>query len=96
MPIVQAADSSIDLYHVMAYDNWYDGLAEGSLNYFQDVYLNWVNKPSSYCVGCAPIANFTGVNASKLVMGVMASNSAGSTAPTGQVIDQFQAWLKQN
>ena len=43
VPIVQLADDSIDFYQPQAYNNWYDGLPGGSLDYFRDVYLNWRN-----------------------------------------------------
>jgi chitinase len=90
------ASNSIDLVLVQAYNNWYDGLTEGSLQYLQDTYLNWINQPSPYCTGCTIIANFTGITQKKLVLGVPASNSAGQNAPSGSTIDQFQNWLQQN
>ena len=96
MPIWNAAGPHIDLVLVQAYNNWYDGLTEGSLAYLQDTYLNWVNLPSPFCSGCSIIANFTGVNTSKLLIGVPASNTAGQTAPTGAVVDAFQSWLSSN
>lgn len=43
VPIVQLADDYIDFYQPQAYNNWYDGLPGGSLDYFRDVYLNWRN-----------------------------------------------------
>ena len=43
VPIVKLADDSIDFYQPQAYNNWYDGLPGGSLDYFRDVYLNWRN-----------------------------------------------------
>lgn len=45
-----------------------------------------------------PIPNFKGVSANKLMMGVLASTSAGGAqyyAPSS-VITQFKTWLKQN
>lgn len=41
--VIEAADSSIDFYHVKAYSNWYDGYNHTSLQYLQDIYLNWRN-----------------------------------------------------
>jgi chitinase len=43
VPIINLADQYIDFYQPQAYNNWYDGFAGGSLNYFKDVYLNWRN-----------------------------------------------------
>lgn len=43
VPIINLADSAIDYYQPQAYNNWYDGLAGGSLDYYKDVYLNWRN-----------------------------------------------------
>lgn len=96
VPIYNMAGSSIDLVLVQAYNNWYDGQVEGSLAYLQDTYLNWINVLSPFCVGCSVIANFTGIAQNKLLIGVPASNTAGQSAPTGAVVDQFQQWLLTN
>ena len=97
MPIINIAGSSIDLVQVMAYNNWYDSLPGGSLQYLQDVTLQWLNKPSTFCVGCTVIANFSGVNASKLSIGVLASSSAGGPSYYNppSVILSYTNWLKQ-
>lgn len=93
MPILKNTITLIDIVLIQAYNNWYDSLTEGSLNYFQDIYLNWINQPSPFCSGCSIIANFTGVPMNKVVIGFPASTSAGNTPPTPQVIDQFQTWI---
>lgn len=92
--IIKLADSSIDYYQPKAYSNWESGFPGGTLNYFQDVYLNWRNY-KALCDGCIPIPNFSGVAASKLVMGVLASPDARTpefyAAP--QVIRDLKNWL---
>ncbi len=75
VPVIQLADTSIDFYHVKAYSNWYDGYTHTSLEYLQDVYLNWRNL-QGYCQGCKPIPNFKGVASTKLLIGVLASSDA--------------------
>jgi chitinase len=69
----------------------------GSLAYFQDVYLNWRNLQGPVSWG-SPIPNFAGVNGNKLLMGLLASNSAGGPSyyATPDVIEQFKAWLAAN
>ena len=83
---------------VQAYNNWYDGLQGGTLQYIQDVFLNWINAKSPYCVGCLPIPNFKGVPMSKLAIGVPGSLQAANSGYyfSGSVIDSFQAWLANN
>jgi hypothetical protein len=76
VPIINLADSSIDYYQPQAYNNWYDGELGGSLIYLQDVYLNWRNLNGTGQWD-APLANFTGVNGDKLLIGLTASTSAG-------------------
>lgn len=79
---------------IQAYNNWYDSLPGGSIDYLKDVYLNWRNILSPYCTGCSTIANFTGVSASKLALGVPASASASPAyAYLPSTIDDFQSWL---
>lgn len=51
--------------------------------------MNWLNVKSNFCPGCTPIANFSGVPASKIAIGVPASGQAGSGMPTTAVIQQF-------
>jgi chitinase len=93
VPILTTAISSIDLVQVQAYNNWYDGLSAGSLSFLQDVALQWTNKPSPFCVGCAVIPAFTGVPISKLAIGIPASSAAGTGVPTTTTIGAFQTWL---
>ena len=92
--IIRLADSSIDLYQVQAYNNWFD-VGGDLLKYLQDVYLNWRNLPGIMGY-TSPIANFSGVAGNKLMMGVLGSTSAGGAAfyPGPEVIRNFRAWLE--
>lgn len=93
VPIIALADSSIDFYQVQAYNNWYDGFAGGSLQYIQDVMLNWMNLQglSPYT---KPLDNFAGVSGKKLIIGMLASTSAGNPSYYAQpdTIRQFKSW----
>lgn len=97
VPIIQLADSSIDFYQPQAYNNWYDGLAGGSLDYLKDVYLNWRNL-QGLSQWTNPIPNFSGVNGNKLLIGVLASSSAGGAAYYAQptVIKALKEYLTTN
>jgi chitinase len=97
VPIINLAGSYIDYYQPQAYNNWYDGYNGGSIEYLQDVYLNWRNmqglNPNNQ-----PIDGFSGVRGEKLLMGLLASTSAGGSqyyAPP-ETIQQFKSWLKSN
>jgi chitinase len=83
---------------IQAYNNWYDGVQGGSLSFLQDVYYHWSNIKSPFCAGCNPIPNFTGVNGSKLVIGVLASPSAGGAAyfANNTIIKSFIDWSYNN
>jgi hypothetical protein len=76
VPIISLADAYIDFYQPQAYNNWYGGLTGGTAAYLKEVYLNWRNLPGNVAWS-SPIPNFTGVSAKKLLMGVLASTSAG-------------------
>lgn len=94
VPIINLADSSIDYYQIQAYNNWYDGLQGGSSDYLKDVYLNWRNF-KGLNPNYGPIANFKGVAGNKILMGLIASTSAGGsgfyTSPTN--LGQFKNYL---
>jgi chitinase len=94
--VIKLADKSIDYYQPQAYNNWYD-VSGGSLDYLKDVYLNWRNLPGVLSWE-QPIANFTGVSGDKLLMGVLASTSAGGSSYyySPDVIAQFRQWLADN
>ena len=72
VPIINLADSSIDYYQPQAYNNAYVIYEAGSIEYFEDVYLNWRNM-QGLAPWYQPIPNFAGVKGSKLMMGLMAS-----------------------
>ncbi len=95
VPVIQLADASIDYYHVKAYSNWYDSYDHTSLEYMQDVYLNWRNM-QGLCPTCKPIPSFKGVVAPKFFMGVVGSENARKkeeyAGPT--VIRNFKSWLQ--
>lgn len=94
VPIIQLADNYIDFYQPQAYNNWYDGLPGGSLDYLKDVYLNWRNF-QGLSPWAGPLPNFNGVSGNKLLIGLLASSSAGGAAyyaPPG-VITQFKKFL---
>lgn len=94
--VIRLADHSIDYYQPQAYNNWYD-VAGGTLDYLKDVYLNWRNLPGILSWQ-TPLANFSGVASEKLLMGVLASTSAGGAAYyfSPDVIAQFRQWLADN
>jgi chitinase len=78
VPVINTAINDIDLVMVQAYNNWYEQPA-GTLAFVKDVYVNWMNKPQKdLCNWCTPIPDFTGVPESKLVIGLIASTSAGN------------------
>lgn len=94
--IIRLADDSIDYYQPQAYNNWYD-VAGGSLDYIKDVYLNWRNLPGVLSWE-QPLPNFSGVAGEKLLIGVLASTSAGGASYyyTPDIITQFRQWLTDN
>jgi chitinase len=77
VPIIQLADSAIDYYQVQAYNNWY-AFPGDSADYLKNVYLNWRNLPDLTLR--SPLSGFKGVAPEKLVMGLIASTSAGGSA----------------
>lgn len=60
VPIINIADDYIDLYQPQAYNDWYE-FPSGSLEYLQDIYLNWRNFQGMTPWGSSPIPNFKGV-----------------------------------
>jgi chitinase len=96
VPIIKLADSAIDFYQPQAYNNYFH-MPAGSVQYFQDVYLNWRNLQGLVSWG-KPIPDFTGVAGEKLLMGLLASTSAGGANyyATPEVIAEFKAWLAAN
>ena len=95
--IVKQADDYIDFYMPQAYNNWYE-FPSGSVEFLQDVYLNWRNFQGMTPWGSEPIPGFEGVKGEKIMMGVLASTVAGGSAYyyTPDVINAFQDWLEEN
>lgn len=60
VPIINIADDYIDLYQPQAYNDWYE-FPSGSLEYLQDIYLNWRNYQGMTPWGSSPLPNFKGV-----------------------------------
>jgi chitinase len=87
VPVLKDSLSSIDYVQPQFYNNWYGGNgynpSGASADYIVNGYINWINQvagmfPTSWAI--TPIPNFSGVPASKLVIGVLASTSAGGAA----------------
>jgi chitinase len=94
VPIINLADKYIDYYQPQAYNNWYE-FPSGSLEYLQDVYLNWRNLQGMTPWGSKPIPNFAGVAGEKILMGILASKHAGGEAYLfkPEVLEKFKEWL---
>jgi chitinase len=97
VPIIKLADAYIDYYQIQAYNNWYGGLTGGSTAYLKEVYLHWRNLLGTIA-WINKIPDFSGVDGNKLVMGVLASTSAGNSAyyASPQTIKEFKTWIKAN
>jgi len=95
VPIINSTIQDIDYVMVQAYNNWYEEAA-GTLAYIQDVYTNWRNIPNAtFCNWCTAIPNFNGVPPEKLVIGLLASTSAGNAGyyVPASTIASFIQWL---
>lgn len=94
VPIINLADAAIDYYQPQAYNNWYDGEVGGSLIYLKDVYENWLNLKGEGQWD-VPLPDFFGVDGKKLLIGVMASTSAGGAGyyATPDTIKEFKDWI---
>lgn len=96
VPIITLADHAIDFYQPQCYNNYFHK-TPGTVEYLQDVYLNWRNFQGLVSWG-KPIANFSGVAGEKLLMGVLASTVAGGSNyyADDTVIKAFRDWLAAN
>ena len=72
VPILNASLSKIDYVQPQMYNNGYLGVPVATAAFLETNYLGWMNKYPNYT-----IPNFNGVPANKLIMGVLASTSAG-------------------
>jgi len=71
VPIINAAINDIDYVQPQFYNNPYLGNTPGTADYIEANYLGWLNQEDY------KIPNFSGVPANKLIMGLLASSSAG-------------------
>lgn len=87
VPVLKDSLNSIDYVQPQFYNNWYGGIgynpSGASADYIVNGYVNWMNQvvgmfPATW--GTTTIPNFSGVPANKLVIGVLASTSAGGAA----------------
>lgn len=97
MPIIKLADNYIDIYQIQAYNNWYNNWDGASLEYLKDVYLNWINE-QGLLTAYKPIADFCGIDGDKMMMGLLASTSAGDSRfyRSRSTIREFKYWLEAN
>jgi chitinase len=79
VPIINQAIDSIDYVQPQYYNNGYSGLTAGSASFMVNGVLEWMNK-QGIATGDEPITGYNGVPANKLVIGVLASTSAGNSS----------------
>jgi chitinase len=83
VPIIKQEINDIDYIQPQFYNNGYISGVPGSAEFIVSNYLGWMNKLSSY-----QIPDFEGVPANKLIMGLLASPSAGRSefyAPAAEI-----------
>lgn len=87
IPILNASINQIDYVQPQLYNNWYD-TSTMSANYLMNGYLQWNNQNGLYGTKAFSPSVYVGVPANKLIMGVLASTSAGGAAfyPTPQML----------
>lgn len=95
VPIINASINQIDYVQPQLYNNWYD-TSTMSANYLMNGYLQWNNQNGLYGTKAFAPSTYTGVPANKLIMGVLASTSAGGAAfyPTPDVLTSAITTLK--
>lgn len=79
VPVINASINQIDYVQPQLYNNWYD-TSTMSANYLMNGYLQWNNQNGLYGTKAFASNVYTGVPANKLIMGVLASTSAGGAA----------------
>ena len=79
VPIINQAIDSIDYVQPQFYNNSYARLTDGSSTFMVNGVLEWMNK-QGLASGDQPISGYNGVPASKLVIGVLASTTAGNAS----------------
>lgn len=87
VPVLNASINQIDYVQPQEYNNWYDTSTMSS-QYLMNGYLQWVNKDGLYGTKAFSPSQYVGVPPEKLIMGVLASTSAGGAAfyPTPQML----------
>ena len=104
VPVLRDSINSINYVQPQFYNNWYGGNgynpSGASADYIVNGYINWMNQvvgmfPTSW--GVTTIPNFSGVPANKLIIGVLASTSAGGSSyyATPQMIENAFNTLQQ-
>ncbi len=79
IPILNASINQIDYVQPQEYNNWYD-TSTMSATYLMNGYLQWNNQNGLYGTNAFNPSIYVGVPANKLIMGVLASTTAGGAA----------------
>lgn len=79
VPIINQSIDSIDYVQPQYYNNGYSGLTAGSAAFMVNGILEWMNL-QGIATGDQVISGYKGVPANKLVIGVLASTSAGNAS----------------
>lgn len=79
VPVIKASIDQIDYVQPQYYNNWYDTNV-ASADYLVNGYLQWLNKAGTHGTQPFDKSVYPGVPAHKLILGVLASTSAGMSA----------------
>lgn len=79
VPVIKASIDQIDYVQPQYYNNWYD-TSVASADYLVNGYLQWLNKTGTHGTQPFDKSVYPGVPAHKLILGVLASTSAGMSA----------------
>lgn len=84
VPVLQNSLNSLSLVYQQDYNNGCGSMSSVSSQYFECNYVSWANLANGSAVtGGNQIAGFTGVPVSKLIVGTIASSSAGGASYYG-------------